>query len=87
VRGRPHPDPDPRLSLQSVALGAQPGRCHIVRMPAYRAVEIPGPLPRAWTLVETSSGRDMRDVYKFTSQRQAQEIADLMNSQPTEEAI
>jgi hypothetical protein len=29
----------------------------------------------------------MRDVYKFTSQRQAQEIADLMNSQPTEEAI
>ena len=56
-------------------------------MPAYRAIVIPGPLPRRWTLVETSSGRDMRDVYKFTSQREAQGIADLMNSQPTEDAV
>jgi hypothetical protein len=56
-------------------------------MPAYRAIEIPGPLPRRWTLVGTSSGRDMRDVYKFTSQREAQGIADLMNSQPTEDAV
>ena len=68
-------------------LGSQPGWCHMLGMPAYRAIEIPGPLPRRWTLVETSSGRDMRDVYKFTSQREAQGIADLMNSQPTEDAV
>jgi hypothetical protein len=39
-----------------------------------------------WTLVDAAAGKDLRDSYRFASQQEAEQAADLMSGVETEDA-